>query len=113
MNDADKALGFLRESGWTKKAMKNTEGNVCMAGAVRYGIYPVKTASGHKFISLADQEVMQEAAKVIEAEYPDRLWHETADAVGVVATFNDHDETIFSDVERVYEKVSARLDEKI
>jgi hypothetical protein len=113
MNDANRALEVLRKRGWTKRTMKDARGRVCMAGAVRHGIYPVEAGNNHKFIALSDVEVIQEAAEVIKAEYPDRLWNpQCTDVVGVVAMFNDHEYTGLADVERVYEKVSARLDEK-
>lgn len=111
MNLADKTKDFLGSSGWGKGAYRNNDG-YCLVGGLR------QAASGDLCMSQGS-DYHNAAAKlydVISNEYSDRIRIPHADMqyagpLDYIIAFNDHQDTEFTDVERVLEKASARLDE--
>lgn len=52
-------------------------------------------------------------ADIIRENYPDRLPTFSYDDNGIIMHFNDHPDTTFEDVERVFEKAEVAWDERI
>ena len=97
-DDASKTLDLLRDRGWFR-AMSGVptagygNGNNCMLTAANQ--------CGLMSLQLA-------IVKVIREQYPDRSFGDcNAPSNMQIIYFNDHPDTTFADVERVFEKVIA------
>lgn len=58
------------------------------------------------------EEVTKTLADIIREHYPDRTHLDEHDA-RVIILFNDHPDTTFDDVERVFEKAEVAWDERV
>ena len=94
-NPFEKVLDRLREKGWTKKQFGESEGPNCIRGAAGYSGLSVWT------------DVIGPLRPIVQAEYKDRLGD-----TEIIAGFNDHPDTTFSDVERVLEKAAVKWEEE-
>lgn len=101
------ALDILRDKGWCKGELTDQNGGHCAIGAIL-----AQNEDEEKWTSTLAQIVMD--------QYPDRVDLGCAEGHGerwvnweTVASFNNHSDTTFADVERVFEKGALRVDEVV
>lgn len=85
-------------SRWIKDKLFDLDGKVCLLGAF--------CVTG---VSLSDERKTL-IANTIKEMFPERL-HSAADIAGAIIWFNDHNDTIYADVEAVLQKVEAKESE--
>lgn len=97
-DDASKALDLLKEHGWFQMARPPAEddnGSNCMMTAVTFAR------------AMLPQRTLAALANVITEQYPERTRADAYSPRDRIVFFNDHADTTFEDVERVFEKVIA------
>lgn len=95
-NPFEKVLDRLREKGWRKGDFLKGE-STCIVGASMALGSVIPHANGYTVLRV-----------MITDQYPDRL----TGKFGLIANFNDHPDTTFSDVERVLEKAAVKWEEE-
>lgn len=95
-NPFEKVLDRLREKGWMKHNFGTENGPNCIRGAALK-----KGVPGWDFLIPA-------LTPIIMDQYRDRVWG----GIECVASFNDHPDTTFADVERVLEKAAVKWEEE-
>lgn len=105
------ALRLLRHVGWTKGISRAPDGRRCLIGAD---------------MSSCDNLLMG----VVREQFPDRIHYDPSRSTkalgvfqkpdapisyeyGALANFNNHPDTVFSDIELVLEKTAVRYEERV
>lgn len=100
---ATKALEWLRNNGWAQGAgIYRNPRRDCMVSALSQVVHQ-GTWARHQKLHAAYNVL----AQVCREQYPDRVGTRRSDAISV----NDHPDTTFEDIERIYEKAIVRLQE--
>ena len=99
-NPAAQALCVIQKYGWHKYSEGDESVGFCLGGALNH----LDGRNGAAWYEPTAEVV----ATVIEEQYPERY-----DSGRRFSYFNDHRDTVQTDVERVLEKAALQIDEKV
>jgi hypothetical protein len=106
----EQAAQYLRECGWIKGELGGEYGGpACLVGACEAVSDYYLFTEHYQF---TEQRVVPILNKIVEEQYPDRLFDDEEDLVPA-ARFNDHPDTTLDDVVAVLEKAEVRYNERV